>query len=158
MIDLIINLSIPALLMIIGYGAGSYAEKLHFKSIRDREEKSVDFETLNFTWIRPDTRVERSDLVAGSVVVSLDYFKRFLAALRGIIGGRITAYEPLLDRGRREAMLRMKEEAKVKGYDSVLNVRFESSALASSRRDGKGNVGIEIIAYGTAIRYQNHER
>jgi uncharacterized protein YbjQ (UPF0145 family) len=47
--------------------------------------------------------------VSGSVVVSVDYFKRFLAGLRTLVGGRVTSYETLLDRARREAILRCKE-------------------------------------------------
>ena len=52
----------------------------------------------------------------------------------------------------------MKAEAKLKGYDAVINVRLETSSLASARADGKGNVGIEILAFGTGVRYQSYER
>ena len=38
-------------------------------------------------------------------------FKRFLANLRRLIGGRVKSYESILDRARREALLRMKTEA-----------------------------------------------
>ncbi|MFT6733724.1 MAG: hypothetical protein ACJAS9_001914 [Polaribacter sp.] len=40
----------------------------------------------------------------------MDYFKRFLAGLRNIFGGRVVTYESLVDRARREAILRMKEK------------------------------------------------
>ena len=46
------------------------------------------------------------------VVISLDHFKRFLAGLRALVGGRIRSYETLLDRARREALMRMKEAAR----------------------------------------------
>lgn len=62
-------------------------------------------------------------------------------------------HEPLLDRARREAMLRMTEEARSQGYDAVYNVRLETSRLASSRGDGKGTAGIEMLAYGTAVKF-----
>jgi len=80
------------------------------------------------------------------------YFKRFLATLRALVGGRIKAYEPLLDRARREALLRMTEAAVSGGYDAVLNVRLETSRLASARQDGKGTAGVEMLAFGTAIK------
>jgi uncharacterized protein YbjQ (UPF0145 family) len=85
------------------------------------------------------------------VVVSLDYFKRIIAGLRGIIGGRVKTYEPLLDRARREAVLRMIEDAKARGYDAVVNVRLETSRLASARKDGQGTAGVEMLAFGTAV-------
>ena len=64
------------------------------------------------------------------MVVSLDYFKRFAAALRIIFGGRIKAFEPLMDRGRREAILRMKQDAVAAGYDAIINVRLATSRIA----------------------------
>ena len=41
--------------------------------------------------------VETVGLVSGNVVVSVDHFKRFLAGLRNIVGGRLKAYETILD-------------------------------------------------------------
>ena len=57
----------------------------------------------------------------------IDYFKRFLAGLRNIFGGTVRSYESLIDRARREAVLRMKEMA---GDASVIvNVRIETSNI-----------------------------
>jgi len=96
--------------------------------------------------------IEDAQLVYGSVVISLDYFKRFLAGLRSIFGGRIASYETLLDRGRREAILRMKEKAREAGYNMILNMRFETSSIGQVTAK-KGSIGcFEIIAYGTAIK------
>jgi uncharacterized protein YbjQ (UPF0145 family) len=108
----------------------------------------VSFDTMPDDW-----RVSSSDLVTGSVVISLDYFKRVIAGLRGLIGGRIKTYEPLLERARREALLRMAESARAQGYDAVLNVRLETSRLANAGRDGKGTAGIEMLAFGTAVKF-----
>ncbi len=99
-----------------------------------------------------DWHVENSDLVTGSIVISLDYFKRVIAGLRGLIGGRIKTYEPLLERARREALLRMTESARKQGFDAVFNVRLETSRLANATRDGKGTAGVEMLAFGTAVK------
>jgi uncharacterized protein YbjQ (UPF0145 family) len=85
-------------------------------------------------------------------VVSVDYFKRFLAQLRGLVGGRVRAYESLLDRARREAVLRMKEEAAQRGFDAVINVRLESTNIAAPLRNDKGTAGVEVLAFGTALK------
>jgi uncharacterized protein YbjQ (UPF0145 family) len=87
----------------------------------------------------------------GNVVISQDYFKRFAASLKGIVGGNIGVLEPLLERARREALIRMKGMAHARGYDTIINVRLETATLASARRDGKGTAGVEILAFGTAI-------
>ena len=51
-----------------------------------------------------DWSASSTTMVTGSIVISLDYFKRVIAGLRGLVGGRIKTYEPLLERARREAM------------------------------------------------------
>ncbi len=139
-------------LLALGFFAGTAVEKKHFRDIRRREAELSQLLAVNFRKLPTGWQAADARLVTGSVVVSLDYFKRFLAGLRGIIGGRVKSYEPLLDRGRREAMLRMKEAARAAGCNAVLNVRLQTSTLASGRRDGKGVAGIEILAFGTAIR------
>ncbi|HSS66285.1 MAG TPA: heavy metal-binding domain-containing protein, partial [Gammaproteobacteria bacterium] len=99
-------------LLSLGYGTGRYAEHRHYKSILEREDALrpiAAVATKLAPWGEP---VPETRMVSGNVVVSVDYFKRFLAGLRNLAGGRVTTYETLLDRARREAILRMKEEAK----------------------------------------------
>ena len=45
------------------------------------------------------------------------------------------------------------EEAKAVGFDAVINVRLETSRLASTNGEGEGSAGIEMLAYGTGIRF-----
>ena len=89
-------------------------------------------------------------LFVGSVVVANDYFKTLSAALRNLVGGRVVVHESLVDRGRREALLRMKEEAIGWGASQIVNVRFETSNIGG--QGGGGLAAVEIMAYGTAIR------
>ncbi|WP_416666832.1 YbjQ family protein [Egbenema bharatensis] len=63
----------------------------------------------------------------------------------------MVVYESLLERGRREALLRMKEEAAKWGANQVLNVRMETSNIGRQTGD-RGLVAIEMIAYGTGVR------
>ena len=93
---------------------------------------------------------DRAKLFVGSVVVSSDYFKTFVAGWMNIFGGRISVFESLVDRGRREAMLRMKEDAMKWGARQIVNVRLETAEL--SGRNNSGVVSIEVIAYGTGVQ------
>ena len=149
--DQLIILGFPLFLLLLAYFLGSQLESNHYKSVREREAATKDMVVINFPRFPFEVEIERADLVMGSVVVSHDYFKRFLAQLRIIVGGRIKAYEPLLDRARREAVLRMKEQALARGHHTVVNIRLETSRLANSRRGGKGTAGVEMLAYGTAL-------
>ncbi len=140
------------LLLLVTYLIGSSLERRHFADLRRREAANKGFPVISFETLPDGWQMVRGHLVAGSVVISLDYFKRFLGAVRGLIGGRIKSYEPLLDRARREAMLRMIDQARSKGYDAVINTRLETSRLATARGNGKGTAGVEILVFGTAIK------
>ena len=137
------------ILLLVGYGFGRAAELRHFKSIRQREKLLQSIPVIATKIPDPSLRPRQTQLVAGNVVVSVDYFKRFIAGLRNLIGGRVTSYETLLDRARREAILRMKEEAKALGANLIFNVKFETASISKGRQNQIG--AVEVYAYGTAF-------
>ncbi len=154
MFETAINFGVFFLLLLLGYLAGSYLEEAHYRRIRARELEMSGMPTVNFRSPPAGWKIESSVLVTGSVVVSVDYFKRFLAGLRILVGGRLKSYESLLDRGRREALLRMKEHAAAQGCQAVINVRLETSRMAGS--SNQGAAGVEILAFGTAVKLAEH--
>lgn len=143
-----IELGIFLVLLTLGYGFGHYAEVRHYRSLIEREGA---LSTLPAVASRfpPKDHHYRQVLVCGSVVISVDYFKRFLAALRNLFGGRVTAYESLLDRARREAILRMKEQARDLNARYVFNLKLETSSISKGRGNAIGSV--EVLSYGTAL-------
>lgn len=143
--DLIVFITLLAL----GYGFGRAAEKRHFKLIRQREKLLQSIPVIASKIPDPTLHPRQVQLVVGSVVISVDYFKRFIAGLRNLIGGRVTSYETLLDRARREAILRMKEEAQALGANLIFNVKFETASITKGRKNQIGSV--EVLAYGTAF-------
>ena len=145
MLDLLVIL----ILLAIGYGFGSYAEQKHYQSIRKRERAMLHVPVITFGAKQAIPQAQETQLFVGSVVIASDYFKTFALALRNLVGGRVVSYESLLDRGRREALLRMKEEAIAWGATQLANVRIETSSLSQG---GRGLISIEVIAYGTGIR------
>lgn len=157
MIDILIVLGLLAL----GYSFGSYRERKHYASIRSREEVFKDILVFESRFPPTPAHIQQpalseststasgGELVVGNVVISVDYFKMFVAGLRKLVGGRLRSYETLLDRGRREAVLRMKQQARELGANSVFNVKFESSSVSKGQ---SGNLGsIEVLVYGSAL-------
>lgn len=135
-------------LLSLGYFAGQYNEKRHFRSIRKREQELINLVTTSSKRPVGDIHISQpSRLAYGSVVVSIDYFKRISAALRSIFGGRVGAYETLVDRGRREAILRLKESCP--GAQQIINLRIETSSIYKGQHNQVGS--IEVLAYGTAV-------
>lgn len=154
LIVLISNLGIPLLIIVIALITGSVLERRHYRSIDHRERRLGHIALLNGKHYPDDRPIVKTRFVEGAVVISYDYFKRFLAGLRQIFGGEVKAYVSLLDRGRREAMLRMKECCP--DADLIVNFRIETSSVSKGRR--KRSIGsVEVIAYGTALWYENYK-
>lgn len=147
MIEILIFLG----LMTLGYFAGLHFERRHFEDIKRRERKTLSVPLVNFGAKQTLPAAQTAALFVGSVVVSTDYFKSFTASLRNLVGGRVVVYESLLDRGRREALLRMKEQAIAWGATQIVNVRLETASIGA-QTSSNGLVAIEVIAYGTGIR------
>ena len=150
--ELIIQLVVVAILLLVGLVFGRMAEKRHFAELAKKEAELRDILVFTGKVVPADLDVAHSALVCGSVVVAEDYFKRVAAAVKSLVGGRLTAYESLMDRGRREAVVRMKEQARRLGATMVFNVRFETASLAEgSSPQQKAMFSAEFIAYGTAL-------
>lgn len=144
-----VEIGISLALLLLGFFFGRYFEKKHFQSIMQREAELADVIVIASKHTTSEDSEKPGHLVTGSVVISVDYFKRFLAMLRTIFGGRVTAYETLLDRARREAILRMKLEAKNMNADRVFNIKLETASIS---KNASGNIGsVEVLAYGTAL-------
>ena len=145
------DVTIFVTLLALGYFIGRGRERRHFASIRKREQQYAR-KIASYATRYPPAVNELRDcvLVTGSVVIGSDYFKQFVAGLRTLFGGRMRAYESLLDRARREAVLRMKEDAMRQGYTQIFNVKLESANIGGVHAQGMPIV--EVFAYGTAIK------
>ncbi len=145
------SLIIFLVLLALGYVFGKIAEGRHYRSIRTREQAFLELPTVSSKKpVGNDSLIHHAELVHGHVVISVDYFKQMLAGLRNFFGGTVQAYETLLDRARREAVLRMKESCPT--ADQILNLRIETSSISKGGGDRIGSV--EVLAYGTAISFQ----
>ena len=143
------DLTIIITLIAIGYITGTWSEKRHYRSIEKREREFLDLPAITIKNVDiDDAKVKQAAIVYGGAVISVDYFKRILAGLRNIFGGTVKSYESLIDRARREALLRMK--AMAPDATIIINVRIETSTIG--RKSHKKSVAcLEAFAYGTAI-------
>ena len=141
------------ILLIIAYFVGSYIEKRHYTSIIQRENELNKIPAIAMK--TPAKGNFQQKLVLGNVTISVDYFKRFLATLHNFFGGRVTSYETLLDRARREALLRMKAEAEAQNAILVMNVKYETASIYKGKGSSIGSV--EVLAYGTAMIPTRHQ-
>lgn len=132
-------------LLVLGYLFGRLAERRHFKKLIEREAATRYLPVVASRY-PPEDRVYDQQLVCGNVVIASDYFKAFLAGLINIFGGRVTPFESMLDRARRESVLRMKDAAIALNAAYVFNIKFETSRVATGKI-----AAMEVLAYGTAM-------
>jgi uncharacterized protein YbjQ (UPF0145 family) len=136
-----IELTIVASILVIAYFVGTRRERRHLQSLERRELEFAYIPILSGDDPVWDLKDHQSYFVTASTVVAGDYFKHFWASLRNLFGGPVTAYESLLDRGKREVLVRLKEQ--MPDASEILGVRTESVRLTLFT--------VQIMAYGTAI-------
>lgn len=139
------------ILVACGLIFGKMAEKKHYKSILEREEKTKNIVVLSdktLKWIK-NTSWETILITAGTVI-AIDYFKKLMSSFVNFFGGRMKSYEILLDRARREATIQVKEKAIANWYNCIANLRIETSSIS---KNAKQNVwAVEAMAYATAVK------
>lgn len=135
--------------IVLGFVFGQLFEKRHYRSIHEREKALLQLPATASKYPVLSGQVVRCELVGGSCVVSVDYFKRAAASLRTVVGGPVKSYESLLDRAKREAVLRLKESCP--GAHEIVNLRLETAPLSKNARGGVG--AVEVFAFGTALYY-----
>ncbi len=140
-----IGLWITLGLILLGWVVGRIRERQHLVELDQREAAAASVTVVDVKTMPAGTDAAGGALVMGEVVIAADYFKTFAASLRNIVGGEVKAYQTMLSRARREAKLRMIEEAQQLGSELILNVRFEWSAV------GPQLPSAEIFCYGTAV-------
>ncbi len=154
--ELVVQFVVVLVFLSVGLFFGRATERRHYRELAIHEAELRHI--LVFAERRPPANESFTNarLVVGSVVIAEDYFKRFAAGLRSFFGGRLTVYESLMDRGRREAIVRMKRAALDHGGNVVFNVRFETSSLTEDNSRSP-MFSAEFIAYGTALTRELRE-
>ena len=146
------QLIIMVIFFVVIFFVGTGIEKNHYREIKEKEKSFKDLPAISSKKVADLGNVVDSRLVSGCIVISNDAFKKLVAQIYNIFGGRISVYETLFDRARREAIIRMKKQARMFGADMVVNTRFETSRLGAVNSGNKGLGIFEILAYGTAVR------
>ena len=142
----LLNYAPFVLLFAVGWFFGTRHERQHLAQLSIAEQELNHIIVSSERFYRPQLAADsQGELVIGSVVIGQDYFKMIIARVLSVFGKNLTTYETLLDRARREAIVRMRIEAKAKGYNHIYGLRLEVSNV-----NELGSM-VEAIAYGTAV-------
>ena len=140
---LIIQIVIFAILFSVGFGFGRYNERKHLQYL-DEQEQRLAYIRVNNSRFNESTFP--GHMISSNVVISHDYFKYAIANVQNMLGGRLTSYESVVERARREAIVRLKLEAEKMGADQIMGIRLSTTELGI-----QGGM-VEVFAYGTAIQ------
>lgn len=146
MISVLISYAWPLLLLLIGWSVGRIKIRNHRTRLNQLENKlqQIRLHNVKYKGANDDADVT-ADMLNASLVLSIDIFQRFLATFTQLTGGEHYNYTDLLDRGRRDALLRLKTQAHILGANDIYNIKIQSATIGAGK-------GIEILAYGTAIK------
>lgn len=130
----------------LAFAAGWYfdtkAERRHLASL-DKEEAALGQIYVSSERFFVDEHSYEPMLVVGSVVIAQDRFKLVVASFLSLFGKNLTTYESLLERARREALVRAKRQADDHRCQAIYGLRFEMTEIEG---------GVEMLAYGTAVK------
>jgi uncharacterized protein YbjQ (UPF0145 family) len=144
--ELWLTIGIPLVLLVGGYLVGQSRERAHFRELADRERVLSHLIVHDLDDLDERSDVRAAVIVFGEAVIASDYYKSFASSLRGIVGGEVRSLGTMLARARRQALVRMLEDAEARGAHSVINVRLETSDIGGGRAPVS-----EVVAYGTAL-------
>ncbi|MEM7315954.1 MAG: heavy metal-binding domain-containing protein [Planctomycetota bacterium] len=146
----IFPLLVVVVMLAIGFFVGGANERRHFRSLVSRETAMSNFVTTQSKHYLSPTAGNPPCLLVSEVVIASDYLKTFLAGLRNIFGGEVRSFETLIERGRREAVLRVQEHARELGYNAICNVRL-NTAEVGGRRVAMAAVICTATAYHSSL-------
>lgn len=149
-IDVILYMAVPVALIILGLVAGQVNEGRHVRELDQREQALKQMLVTDVRTFSADCGHHKPPaLMVAEAVIASDYLKTFLAGLRNIFGGEVGSYISLATRARREALVRMMEQAHAQGYDALCNVRMEPADIGGNTAR-RGVPMVAILASGTA--------
>jgi uncharacterized protein YbjQ (UPF0145 family) len=136
----------PAAAMAADFGADMASHQLRFTPRGPRQEQVPDTQPVLIVTTNeiPGYRIigVHGD-VFGLIVRARNYFSNVGASFRTLVGGEVAGYTALLTDSRNQARERLWREARARGANAVVAMRFDCNEI--------GGVMSEVAAYGTAV-------
>jgi len=84
-------------------------------------------------------------IVTGDTIIGANIFKDIGAAIRDIVGGRASAYERVMDEGKKIAEAELVQKAMDMGANAIIGIDFDYEVM------GKGGSMLMVSMTGTAV-------
>lgn len=143
----------PLALLLFSWLVGNWYQKRLLEDTLARE-KAMARDPVSNLRTAPSTRpVVQANLIMANIVAAPSHWQLLLAKWKSVIGGNIRSLDRPLDWARREVQQRLRDIATKDGWDDVINLRMETSTITAAANGNAKNASIEVVAYGTAVRY-----
>ena len=153
-VNLIVNLGIPLLLLAVTWLTQYLITRSRRKYLDQQEQYFREHLLQTNLKSFPPGKCSQPVLVSGSAVIANNYFVSFAAGFKHLFGGEFKGYTGMCSDARRLATVRMLREAEAAGANAVFNIRFETATIVSANNQRQSG-GVELIAYGTAVRMES---
>jgi uncharacterized protein YbjQ (UPF0145 family) len=153
--EIIITLICVSIPLMLGLIVGRTTEQRHIADLDAREQQIREAMVITQikTPLSPVAGKTAPTLLMSDVVIASDYLKSWFAGWRGLFGGEIRSYQTLMDRARREAVLRLAEQARQQGFNALANIRLQTADIGGSTTNRQGPAMASIV--GTATAYHS---
>lgn len=149
MLELFGILSVSALAL-VAFVWGPQRTRAHAASLARREQALAGIFITNSR--RFDGAVVHPDaaprLLNVELVWGVDRFQALVASILNLFGGELDNVSQVMLRVRREAILRLKEQAQKNGYNALTNVRIAPADIGTDPQ--KQNLTVAMVASATA--------
>lgn len=144
-------------LVIFGLIIGRTVEKRHLRRLDEFEAAHHGFlvSQLKSFPLSRDSDTPPTIVIA-EVVIASDYLKSWFAQWRNLFGGEVRSFQTLQTRAKREAVVRLTQQAIDQGYNALCNVRIESADVGGGTGSHKTPMAA-VLASATAYHVQQPE-
>lgn len=131
-------------ILVFGLLCGRTIEVRHFRSLATRESQLQGvLITQSREYIEPTAELAPT-MFTSEAVIATDPLKNFFSSWRNFFGGEMRSYVKLIERARREALLRLVEQARGMGYNAICNLRMQTADIG-------GNLGKKGMPMGAIM-------
>jgi len=143
----------PLLLLGLAFFAGNAIAKRHENDMAERQKTVAHMDLSDIASFRkPKISGPPPLLLNSEVTLGIDHFRGFLGNLKNIFGGEVKSYQATLDRARKEAILRIQEQALAEGCNAVANLRVAFVDVSGNTTLKKKASMVTIQASATGYR------
>ena len=125
------------------------------KVLLERETQAASKGDALSTLSKPfgDREIKQTKMLMANVVMSPSWVQMWIGGIMSLFGGQINVFTKVVDWARREAQQRLREKVAEEGFDEIINMRIETTMLTRTKGGKDRTSGVEILAYGTAMKY-----